>query len=157
MFETNWLEMKVEFKLESWIQNGFWPFKTQRNARKLLTEAKFESPYLFQVTGRYFEPENKVFAWAVGEFEIPYEFQTHHLDFKLSHLLPLMNSYLLETHPNFELNHWWSNLSLETCQNKFQMPQSNSNALYSFRTCNILSIFRLFMTSPCNKYPMRVC
>ena len=47
MFETNWLEMKVEFKLESGIQNGFWPFKTQRNARKLLVEAKFESYYLF--------------------------------------------------------------------------------------------------------------
>ena len=135
MFETNWLEMKVEFKLESWIQNGFWPFKTQRNARKLLTEAKFESPYLFQVTGRYFEPENKVFAWAVGEFEFPYEFQTHHLDFKLD--------FFFSTY-KFKIDLEFTQISNSTTRNRvwvlkhvemsFKCLNLIQNASYSFRT-----------------------
>ena len=45
-------------KLITRIRNGFWAFKTQRNARILLAEAEFESPYLFQMTDTYFEPEN---------------------------------------------------------------------------------------------------
>ena len=39
----------LSLKLTTWIQNDFWPFKTQRNARILVTETKFESPYLFQI------------------------------------------------------------------------------------------------------------
>ena len=42
---------KLSFKLTTWVRNGFWPFKTQRNARKILENAKFKSYYLFQVRG----------------------------------------------------------------------------------------------------------
>ena len=95
---------KLSLKLASWIWNGFWPFKTHRNARKLLEEAKFESPYLFQAKGTYFEPEkHRVFAWAMGKFEIHCEFWTRLVDFELVQFSPsyewILNSPKFRTQP----------------------------------------------------------
>ena len=50
----------LSLKLKTWIQNDFWPFKTQRNARILATEAKLESSYLFWINNTHFEPKNMV-------------------------------------------------------------------------------------------------
>ena len=67
---------KQSSKLITWVWNGFWPFKTQRNARKVLVEAKFKSYYLFQAKDTHFKPKKvRLFAWAVGEFKIPCNFE----------------------------------------------------------------------------------
>ena len=48
----------LSLKFATWIQNAFLPFKTQRNARKLLAEAKCESSSLFWIRGIHFKPKN---------------------------------------------------------------------------------------------------
>ena len=116
---------KLSLKLASWIWNGFWPFKTHRNARKLLEEAKFESPYLFQAKGTYFKHENIEFLheqWVSSKFIVNFELTLLILNW--SNFLPLMSEFW--TLPNFKLSHWWSSLSPKTCWNKFQMSPFNS-------------------------------
>ena len=48
----------LSLKLATWIQNAFLPFRTQRNARKLLAEANCESSSLFWIRGIHFKPKN---------------------------------------------------------------------------------------------------
>ena len=118
---------KLSSKLTIWVQNGFWPFKTQRNARKLLVEAKFKSYYLFQARSMQFEPENMEFLdgqWVSSKF--PMNFKLIVLILKWAFLFHLWVQNWFGTHPNFELRHWWLSLSPETRQHKFQMPPSNS-------------------------------
>ena len=143
-------------KLGTWIRNGFWPFRTQRNARKLLEMAKFESIYLFQMKDMYFKLENmrnlngqwmsskfttwkyEELEWAMDEFKIHYEFRTHHLDFKFD----LFFSPSYEFKINLELNQilnstigdWvWVLKHVETSS---QCLHPIQNASYSFRTHN---------------------
>ena len=88
---------------ERWVWNGFRPFKTQRNARKLFEEAKFESNYLFQVRGIHFELENMEFLhgqWVSSKF--PMNFKLIMLIFELRFFLPLMSSKLISNLPKFQ-------------------------------------------------------
>ena len=60
-FEANWSEKKAEFEIDNLNLKWFLAIKTQRNARKLLIEAKFESYYLFQARGTHFKLKNMEF------------------------------------------------------------------------------------------------
>ena len=55
--------MKTKFKIGNLNLNGFWPFRTQRNAKKkkkkkkkLLAEPKFKFLYPFQTGDKHFIP-----------------------------------------------------------------------------------------------------
>ena len=93
---------KLSLKLTTWVRNGFWPFKTQKNARKLLEEAKFKSYYLFQARGIHFELENMEFLhgqWVSLKFLV--NFKLMMLIFELSFSFPLMSSKLISNTPKF--------------------------------------------------------
>ena len=130
-------------KLTTWILNGFWPFKTQRNARKLLAKAKFESYYLFQARGTNFEPENMEFLH--GQW-VRREFRTHYVDFWIE-LFPSIYEFEIDFELTQNLNSaicdWvWTPRHIETSSKGLYPIQ---NTLYSIRTCNFWTSFRLFM------------
>ena len=47
-------------KLLTWIHNGFWSFRTQKNAMKLLAELEFKPSYLLRARDMHFKLENMV-------------------------------------------------------------------------------------------------
>ena len=94
----------------------------------------------------------------MGEFEIPCEFQTHHLDFEMSPLLPLMSLKLIWNSSKF----WTQPLVIDFEFRDASKRVSNVSIQFKMHlTLLVLVIFlsflRLFMTFLCNKWPMRVC
>ena len=131
---------KFSSKLTTWVWNGFWPFKTQRNARKVLVEAKFKSYYLFQAKGTHFKIENMEFLhgqWVSLKF--PMNFKAIMLIFELSFSLLLMSlkfgwpkkrSYKIhkinDQRNQFQTQPLVIDFSPKTRRNEFQRPPSNS-------------------------------
>ena len=112
---------------ESWVRNGFRPFKTQRNARKLLEEAKFESNYLFQVRGIHFKLENIEFLhgqWVSSKFLM--NFKLMMLIFELRFFLPLMSSKLISNLPKFQTQPPVIEFEPQDMLKWVQRPPSNS-------------------------------
>ena len=50
----------LSLKLLTWIQNGFWLFRTQKNAMKLLAELEFKPSYFLRARDMHFKLENMV-------------------------------------------------------------------------------------------------
>ena len=104
---------KLSSKLVIWIWNGFWSFKTQRNARKLLENVKFESSYLFQRKACISNLKTWRFCIGNENFELTILIS----NWAFSYHLWVWNSF--GTYLNFELNHWWSSLSSKMRENEF--------------------------------------
>ena len=110
-----------------------------------------------------FEQETRILnpktfsAWAVGKFEILYEFWTYLVDSELVHFSPTyefeIDLELTQISNTTTNNQFWATRHIKMSTKCLYLIQ---NASYLFKTHNFWSFLKLFITFLCNKWSMRV-